>query len=51
VEPRISLITLGVSNPQSSFEFYEKGLGLPSGRANKDAISVGLPPNKIFGLE
>jgi len=29
MQPRISMITLGVSNIEASIEFYEKGLGLP----------------------
>jgi predicted lactoylglutathione lyase len=30
MEPRISLITLGVSNLERSFRFYSEGLGLPT---------------------
>lgn len=30
MEPRISLITLGVSNLERSFRFYKEGLGLPT---------------------
>jgi len=29
MEPRITIITLGVSDLKRSIEFYEKGLGLP----------------------
>ena len=29
MEPRISMVTLGVSNLEKSSEFYEKGLGFP----------------------
>jgi hypothetical protein len=29
MDPRISIITLGVSDLDRSIEFYEKGLGLP----------------------
>lgn len=30
MKPRFSLITLGVDNLEKAFEFYHKGLGLPS---------------------
>jgi catechol 2,3-dioxygenase-like lactoylglutathione lyase family enzyme len=32
MEPRLSIITLGVSNLQRSFNFYAEGLGLPTTR-------------------
>jgi len=32
MEPRLSIITLGVSNLQRSFSFYAEGLGLPTTR-------------------
>ena len=38
MEPRISLITLGVSDLQRSLEFYRDGLGLPTTRRAEDGI-------------
>lgn len=38
MEPRISIITLGVSDLQKSTEFYRDGLGLPIQKSN-DGIS------------
>jgi uncharacterized protein len=32
VEPRISIVTLGVDNLERSFEFYHHGLGFPTTR-------------------
>lgn len=36
MEPRISLITLGVSDLARSVQFYRDGLGLPLGQANDE---------------
>lgn len=38
MEPRISLITLGVADLQRSLEFYRDGLGLPTTRRAEDGI-------------
>lgn len=38
MEARISIITLGVSDLDRSFEFYHKGLGLPANRDPKAGI-------------
>lgn len=35
MEPRISIITLGVSDLQKATEFYRDGLGLPMQKGNK----------------
>lgn len=32
MEPRISIVTLGVKNLTRSWKFYKKGLGFPTGR-------------------
>ena len=37
MEPRISIITLGVSNLEKSYEFYT-ALGFPSSKKPKDGI-------------
>lgn len=39
MEPRISLITLGVSDLPRATRFYEEGLGLPRSSDGGDAIS------------
>lgn len=39
MEPRISFITLGVSNIQMSVEFYQDGLGFPLSSGSKDDIA------------
>jgi hypothetical protein len=39
MEPRISFITLGVSNLQRSLRFYQDGLGFPLSTASKDDIA------------
>jgi catechol 2,3-dioxygenase-like lactoylglutathione lyase family enzyme len=38
IEPRISLITLGVSDLERSYKFYKDGLGLPTTRSPTDGI-------------
>lgn len=38
MEPRISLVTLGVSDLERSFRFYRDGLGLPTTRKPEDGI-------------
>lgn len=38
MEPRISLITLGVTDLERSFTFYRDGLGLPTTRRPQDGI-------------
>ncbi len=39
MEPRISFVTLGVSNLQRSLRFYRDGLGFPLSTASKDDIA------------
>jgi catechol 2,3-dioxygenase-like lactoylglutathione lyase family enzyme len=38
VEPRVSLITLGVADLERSYLFYKDGLGLPTTRTPEDGI-------------
>jgi len=38
MEPRISIITLGVIDLQRSYEFYHEGLGLPTSRNPESGI-------------
>jgi predicted lactoylglutathione lyase len=38
MEPRISLITLGVQDLEQSYQFYKEGLGLPTTRTPSDGI-------------
>ena len=38
MEPRISIITLGVSDLQRSYKFYHEGLGLPTNRNPESGI-------------
>ena len=38
MEPRISLICLGVSDLERSYRFYSEGLGLPTTRRPQDGI-------------
>lgn len=38
MEPRISLITLGVTDLERSYRFYKDGLGLPTTRSPEDGI-------------
>jgi catechol 2,3-dioxygenase-like lactoylglutathione lyase family enzyme len=38
MEPRISIITLGVSDLQRSYEFYHLGLGFPTTRKPESGI-------------
>jgi len=39
MEPRISIVTLGVSDLARSTQFYRDGLGLPLSQSSNDAIS------------
>ncbi|WP_424529549.1 VOC family protein [Sphaerisporangium viridialbum] len=38
MEPRVSLITLGVTDLARSYRFYKDGLGLPTSRTPEDGI-------------
>ena len=38
MEPRISIITLGVSDLERSYKFYHEGLGLPTSRNPESGI-------------
>ena len=38
MEPRISIVTLGVSDLKRSYEFYHEGLGLPTTRTPESGI-------------
>ena len=38
MEPRISIITLGVQNLEASYQFYHHGLGFPTTRKPDDGI-------------
>jgi uncharacterized protein len=38
MEPRISLITLGVADLERSYQFYARGLGFPTTRRPEDGI-------------
>ena len=38
MEPRISIITLGVADINRSYQFYHKGLGLPTTRTPESGI-------------
>lgn len=38
MEPRISIITLGVSDLERAYEFYHEGLGLPTTRTPESGI-------------
>ena len=38
MEPRISIITLGVANLEHSYRFYKEGLGLPTTRSPESGI-------------
>lgn len=38
MEPRISIITLGVKNLERSYRFYKEGLGLPTTRKPEENI-------------
>ncbi len=42
MKPRISMITLGVTDMQRAVEFYEKGLGLPLKDATPDVAFFNL---------
>jgi len=39
MQPRISMITLGVSNLNAAFEFYQTGLGLPRREPYSDDVA------------
>jgi len=38
MEPRISIVTLGVSDLARSYKFYHEGLGLPTSRTPKSGV-------------
>jgi uncharacterized protein len=38
VEPRVSLVTLGVDDLERSYHFYKDGLGLPTTRQPEDGV-------------
>jgi catechol 2,3-dioxygenase-like lactoylglutathione lyase family enzyme len=38
MEPRISLITLGVADPGRSYWFYREGLGLPARKPEDGSV-------------
>jgi catechol 2,3-dioxygenase-like lactoylglutathione lyase family enzyme len=38
MEPRVSLVTLGVADLAASYRFYKDGLGLPTTRTPEDGI-------------
>ncbi|MFL0810052.1 MAG: VOC family protein [Agarilytica sp.] len=38
MEPRVNIITLGVSDLERSYDFYHKGLGLPTSRKPDSGI-------------
>jgi catechol 2,3-dioxygenase-like lactoylglutathione lyase family enzyme len=38
MEPRISIITLGVADLERSYRFYKDGLGLPTTRTPEDGV-------------
>jgi catechol 2,3-dioxygenase-like lactoylglutathione lyase family enzyme len=38
MEPRISIITLGVADLERSYRFYHEGLGLPTPKSPEDGI-------------
>jgi uncharacterized protein len=38
MEPRISIITLGVKDLKKSYKFYHEGLGIPTSSKSDDAI-------------
>jgi catechol 2,3-dioxygenase-like lactoylglutathione lyase family enzyme len=38
MEPKISIITLGVNDLKRSYEFYHTGLGLPTSKTPNDGI-------------
>jgi hypothetical protein len=38
MEPRISIVTLGVRDLERSYEFYHRGLGFPTTRKPEDGI-------------
>ena len=50
MEPRISIITLGVSDMQRSWKFYHNGLGLPTGNKPTDAIIYFNLHGTVLGL-
>ena len=50
MEPRISIITLGVSDMQRAWRFYHDGLGLPTANKPTDAIIFFHLQGTILGL-
>jgi uncharacterized protein len=50
MEPRISLITLGVADLGRSYRFYCEGLGLPAARKPEDGIVFFLTSGTVLAL-
>jgi len=50
MEPRISLITLGVADLARSYRFYREGLGLPTTRKPEDGIVFFLTSGTVLAL-
>jgi len=51
MDPRISVITLGVSELQRSFRFYKEGLGLPTKMTPDGAGLWGLGSGVLRPME
>lgn len=50
MEPRVSIITLGVSDLERSYRFYSDGLGLPTTRSPESGIIFFLTHGTTFAL-
>jgi catechol 2,3-dioxygenase-like lactoylglutathione lyase family enzyme len=50
MEPRISFVTLGVSDLQRSLSFYRDGLGFPLSSASKDDIAFFKTGGTVLAL-
>jgi catechol 2,3-dioxygenase-like lactoylglutathione lyase family enzyme len=50
MEPRISLITLGVTDLERAYRFYKDGLGLPTTRRPEDGIVFFQTAGAILAL-
>lgn len=50
MEPRISIITLGVSDLPRAIRFYRDGLGFPTKAKDDDAIAHFSTRGTVFGL-
>jgi len=50
MEPRISVITLGVDNLEKSYDFYKNGMGLPTTRSPKEGIIFFQTSGVTFAL-